>query len=65
VVWASVIKRRSFLEVIEHISEVENEIRYTLQEQTYMNRKVFLNVISEIILLTVIQGALTSNQCIN
>jgi hypothetical protein len=60
VVWVSIIKRKMFLEIIEHISEVDNKIRYTLQKKAYMNRKVFLNVISQIIILTVIQSALTS-----
>ena len=50
VVWVSVIKRRRFLEILENISEVDNKIRYTAQEKTYMNRNVFLNIISEIIL---------------
>jgi hypothetical protein len=60
VVWVSVIKRKMFLEIIDHISEVDNKIQYTLQEQTYMNRKVFLNVLPQIILLTVIQSVLTA-----
>jgi hypothetical protein len=60
VVWVSVIKRKRFLEIIEHISEVDNKIRYTPQEQTYMNRNVMFNLISEIIALTVIQCALIS-----
>jgi hypothetical protein len=55
VVWVSVIKRRNFLEILENISEVENKIQYTLQEKTYMKRKVMFNIISEIILLTVVQ----------
>ena len=55
VVWVSVIKRRNFLEILENISEVDNKIQYTLQEETYMNRNVMFNIISEIILLTVIQ----------
>ena len=54
VVCISIIKRRRFLEVIENISEVENKIRYTTQEETYMNRNVIFNIISEIILLTVV-----------
>ena len=54
VVWVSIIKRRSFLEIIENISEVDNKIRYTPQEDTYMNRNVMFNIIAEIILLTVI-----------
>jgi len=53
VVWISVIKRRVFLEINENISEVDNKIRYTNQEETYMNRKVMFNIISETILLTV------------
>jgi hypothetical protein len=61
VVWISIIKRRRFLEIIEHISEVDNKIRYTLQEETNMNRKVMFNIILEIILLTVIQCAMTSH----
>jgi len=55
VVWVSVIKRRIFLEVIENVSEVDNKTRYALQQETYMNRNVFFNVISEIILLTLIK----------
>ena len=55
VVWVSTIKRRKFLEIIENISEVDNKIRYTHQEETYMNRNVMLNIISEIIILIVIQ----------
>ena len=39
-----------FLEIIKNISEVDNKIRYTLQEETYMNRKLMFNIISEIIL---------------
>jgi hypothetical protein len=53
VVWVSVIKRRIFLEINENISEVDNKLRYTHQEETYMNRNVMFNIISEIILLTV------------
>jgi len=55
VAWVSVIKRRKFLEIIENVSEVDNKIRYALQEETYMNRKIMFNVISEIILLTLIK----------
>jgi len=44
-----------FLVVIENISEVDNKVRSTLQEETYMNRNVMFNIISEIVLLTVIQ----------
>jgi hypothetical protein len=61
VVWISVIKRRRFLEIIGHISKVDNKICYTPQEGTYMNRKVMFNIILEIILLTAIQCALTSH----
>jgi hypothetical protein len=61
VVWASVIKRRRFLEIPERISEVDNKTRYTSQEETYMNRTLMLNLISEILLLTVIQCALKSH----
>jgi hypothetical protein len=60
VVWVSVIKRKRFLEIIENISKVDNKIRYTPQEETYMNRKVFINIISEIILAIVIDCALIS-----
>jgi hypothetical protein len=49
----SVIKRRNFLDIIENILEVDNTIRYTHQEETYMNRNVIFNIISEFILLTV------------
>jgi hypothetical protein len=55
VVWLSFIKRKKYLEMIENISEVDNKIRYTLQEETYMNRTLMLNIISEIILLTLFQ----------
>jgi hypothetical protein len=55
VVWLSVIKRKNYLEIIENISKVDNKIRYTLQEETNMNRSVMLNIISEIMLLAVIQ----------
>ena len=58
VVWVSIIKRKGFLEIIENISKVDNKIRYTPQEETYMNRKVMFNIFSEIILLTVIQCSL-------
>jgi hypothetical protein len=61
VVWVSVIKRKRFLEITEYISEVDNKIRYTPQEETHINRKVMFNIISEIILLIVIQGALISH----
>ena len=60
VVWVSVIKRRKFLEILENVSEVDNKIRYTHQEETSMNRKMMFNVISQIILLTVIQCSLTT-----
>jgi hypothetical protein len=56
VVWVSVIKRRMFLEIIGNILEVDNKIRYSLQEETHMNRKVFFIIITEFILLTVILG---------
>jgi hypothetical protein len=56
VVWVSVIERRNFLEILEHISEVDNKIRYTLQEETYMNRKVMFNIIPENIVLTATHG---------
>jgi hypothetical protein len=52
VVWVSIIRRRKFLEIIENISEVDNKLRYTLQEETYMNRNLLFNIISEIILLS-------------
>ena len=55
VVWVSFIKRKRFLEIIEKVSEVDNKIQYTVQEETYMNRKVMFNIISEIILLTASQ----------
>jgi hypothetical protein len=54
VVCLSVIKRTRVLEIIECISVLNNKIRYTLQEETYMNRKLMFNIIAEIILLTVI-----------
>jgi hypothetical protein len=53
VVWVSIIKRRMFLGIIENILEADNKLRYTHQEETYKNRKVMFNIISEIILLTV------------
>ena len=55
VVWVSVIKRRKFLEILENISEVNNKIRYTQQEETYMNRNVMFNIIAEIILFIVVK----------
>jgi hypothetical protein len=58
VVWVSVIKRRKFLEILEYISEVDNKIRYTLQEETYMNRNVMFNIFSVIIVVNVIQSTL-------
>ena len=61
VVWVSVVKRKMFLEIIEIISEMDNKIQYTLQEETYMNRRVMFNIISEIILLTVIKCILIIN----
>jgi hypothetical protein len=60
VVCISITKRRKFLEIIEKISEVDNKVRYTHQEETYMNRKVMFNVISEIILLSVIKCTVTT-----
>jgi len=58
VVWISIFKRKLFLEIIENISAVDNKLRFTLQEETYMNRNVMFNIISEIILLTVINCTL-------
>ena len=58
VVWVSIFKRRKFLEIIENISEVDNKIRYTAQEEKNMNRTVMFNIIAETILLTVIQCSL-------
>jgi hypothetical protein len=58
VVCVSFIKRRKFLKIIENILEVDNKIRYTHQEETYMNRNVMFNIISEIIRLTVVQSNL-------
>jgi len=55
VVWVSIIRREKFLEIIENISAVDNKLRFTLQEEKYMNRNVMFNIISEIILLTVIE----------
>jgi hypothetical protein len=55
VVWVSIIKRSRFLGIIENILDVDNKLRYTLQEETSMNRNVLFNIISEIILLTVIR----------
>jgi hypothetical protein len=60
VVLVLVIKRRRFIGIIENISEVDNKIRYTLQEVTYMNRNALFNVILETIDITVIQYALIS-----
>jgi hypothetical protein len=45
-----------FLGLVENISELDNKVRYTPQEETHMNRKVMVNIITEIILLTVIQS---------
>jgi hypothetical protein len=50
VVWVSIFKRKQFLEIIENISRVGNKLSYTHQEETYMNRNVLYNIISEIIL---------------
>jgi hypothetical protein len=58
VVCISIVKRRKFLEIIENIREVDNKIECTQEEETHMNRKVMFNIISEIILLTVIQCTL-------
>ena len=58
IVWVSFIKRRKFLEILESVSEVDNKVRYTLQEETSMNRKVMFNITSETIILTVIRGTL-------
>jgi len=54
VVLVSVIKRKIFLKIIKNISQVDNKLRYTLQEETYLNKNVLFNIISEIILLTVL-----------
>ena len=54
VVWVSIIRREKFLEIIENISAVDNKLRYTVQEETYMNRNVLFNIITEIIILTFI-----------
>jgi hypothetical protein len=54
IVWVSVIKRRMFLKILENVSEVDNKIRYTLQEETSMNRNLMFNIISEIIIFTII-----------
>ena len=54
-VFVSIIKRRKFLQILENISEVDKKIFYKPQEETYMNRKVMFNIISDIILATVIQ----------
>jgi len=48
-------KRRTFLEIIENVSEVDNKIGHTLQEETYMKRNVTFFIFSEIILLIVSQ----------
>ena len=50
-----------FLEILGNISEVDNKIRYTIQEQTYMNRRVMFNIISEITVLTVIHCSVIVN----
>jgi len=34
VVWVSVIKRRKFLEILENVSELDNKLQYTPQEET-------------------------------
>jgi len=44
---------------------VDNKIRHTHQEETYMNRKVIFNIISKIILLTVILCILITNNTRN
>ena len=58
VVCISIIKRRTFLDIIENISEVDNKIGFTHQEETYMNKNVMFNIISEFILLTVFPSSL-------
>jgi hypothetical protein len=65
VVWLSVVKRRMFLQIIESISEVDNKIRYTAQEETRMNRNLFFNIITEIILLSVVQCILITHNILN
>jgi hypothetical protein len=54
VVWVSIVKIM-FLEITENLSEVDNKLRYTQQEEASMKRNVMFNIISEIILLTVIK----------
>jgi hypothetical protein len=54
VVCISIVKRRRFLKIIEIISEVDNKLRYTQQEVTHVNRNVRFNIISDIILLSVL-----------
>ena len=53
VVCISIVKRRMFLDLIENISEMDNKIGYTHEEETYMNRNVMFNIISEFVLLTI------------
>jgi hypothetical protein len=57
-VWGSIIKRKMFLEIIGHITEVDNKLLCTLQEETYMNRNVLINIISETIMITIIMVTL-------
>ena len=54
VIWVSFIKRRKFLDILEYISAVDNKIRFTLQEETNMNRNVMFKIISEFVILIVI-----------
>jgi len=54
VVCAPIIKRKMLLKIIENISEVDNKIRCTLQEETFTNRNVLFIIFSEITLLSVI-----------
>jgi len=59
VIWVSIIKRKMLLKIIKYISEVDNKIRCTLQEETFVSRNVLVNIISEITLLSVINSSAT------
>jgi hypothetical protein len=44
VFWVSIIKRKRFLGINENISEVDNKVICTLQNETHMNRNVMFNI---------------------
>jgi hypothetical protein len=54
VVCISVVQRRRFLKITEIISEVDNKLRYTQKEVTHTNRNVRFDIVSDIILLSIL-----------